>query len=184
MITEKKFGRTLDKEEVVLYSLKNENGMQADIMNYGAILVNLFVPNKAGEVADVVLGYDRVKDYFVNGSYFGATVGPVANRTEKGCFEIDETIYNLVINDNDNNLHTDATAGFHKVVWSAEKNEEGNEVVFSYRAKDGELGFPGNREFKVTYKLTSDNALEIHYYASTDKKTLVNPTNHSYFNLK
>ena len=184
MITEKNFGKTLDMKEVILYSLKNENGMQADVMNYGAILVNLFVPNKAGEVADVVLGYDRVKDYFVNGSYFGATVGPVANRTAKGCFEIDGTIYNLVVNDNDNNLHTDAKAGFHKVVWNAEKNEAENEVVFTYRAKDGELGFSGNREFKVTYKLTSDNALEIHYYAATDKKTLVNPTNHSYFNLK
>lgn len=184
MITEKKFGRTFDGEEVTLYSLKNENGMQADITSYGAILVNLFVPNKAGEIADVVLGFDRVKDYFVNGSYFGATVGPVANRTAKGSFEIDGTVYNLVINDNDNNLHTDANAGFHKVVWNAEKNETDNEVVFSYNAKDGELGFPGNREFKVAYKLTADNALEISYYAATDKKTLVNPTNHSYFNLK
>ena len=81
MITEKKFGRTLDKEDIILYSLKNENGVQADVMNYGAILVNLFVPNKAGEVADVVLGYDQAKDYFVNGSCFGATIGPVANRT-------------------------------------------------------------------------------------------------------
>ena len=139
MITEKNFGKTFEKEEVVLYSLKNENGMQADVTNYGAILVNLFVPNKAGEIADVVLGFDRVKDYFINGSYFGATVGPVANRTAKACFEIDGTVYNLVVNDNDNNLHTDAKAGFHKVVWAAEKNEADNEVVFSYSAKDGEL---------------------------------------------
>ncbi len=184
MITEKKFGQTLDKQDVILYSIKNENGMQADVMNYGAILVNLFVPNKKGEVADVVLGYDRVKDYFVNGSYFGATVGPVANRTANGCFEIDGTIYNLVINDGGNNLHSDAFAGFHKVLWSAQKNEAENAVTFSYKCRDGELGFPGNREIKVTYKLTEDNAIEIHYDGSTDKKTLINPTNHTYFNLK
>lgn len=184
MITEKNFGRTLNKEEIVLYSLKNENGVRADVMNYGAILVNLYVPDKNGKKADVVLGYDQAKDYFVNGSCFGATIGPVANRTEKGCFEIDGVIYNLVINDNDNNLHSDGNAGLHKVLWAAVKDETDNAVTFSYQAKDGELGFPGNREFKVTYKLTEDNALEIRYYASTDKKTLVNPTNHTYFNLK
>ena len=184
MITEKKFGRTLDKKDITLFSLKNENGVQADVMNYGAILVNLFVPNKDGEVADVVLGYDQAKDYFVNGSCFGATIGPVANRTEKACFELNGTIYNLVVNDNDNNLHSDTDAGLHKVLWTAEKNEAENAVTFSYNAKDGELGFPGNREFKVTYKLTADNALEICYFASTDKDTLINPTNHTYFNLK
>ena len=92
-------------------------------MGFGAILVNLFVPDKNGEVKDVVLGYDRAKDYFVNGSCFGSTIGPVANRTAKGQFELDGTIYNLTINDNDNNLHSDGNAGLHKTMWQAEKKD-------------------------------------------------------------
>ena len=123
MIEERKFGRTIAGENIVLYSLKNKNGMQADVMNFGAILVNLFVPDKNGEVKDVVLGYDRAKDYFVNGSCFGSTIGPVANRTAKGQFELDGTIYNLIINDNDNNLHSDGNAGLHKTMWQAEKKD-------------------------------------------------------------
>ena len=184
MITEKSFGRTLDKENITLYTLKNSKGMRADVMDFGAILVNLYVPNKKGEVADVVLGYDRAKEYLVNGSCFGSTIGPVANRTEKGCFEIDGTIYNLVINDNDNNLHSDGNRGLHKTLWKAEKKEAENAVTFTTECKDGYLGFPGNRKFQVTYRLTEENALEIHYYATTDKNTLMNMTNHSYFNLK
>ena len=131
MIEERKFGRTIAGEDIVLYSLKNKNGMQADVMNFGAILVNLFVPDKNGEVKDVVLGYDRAKDYFVNGSCFGSTIGPVANRTAKGQFELDGTIYNLIINDNDNNLHSDGNAGLHKTMWQAEKKETENAVTFS-----------------------------------------------------
>lgn len=184
MITEQKFGRTLDKEEITLYSIKNNNGMQADVMNYGAILVNLYVPDKDGNVKDVVLGYDRLKDYFINGSCFGATIGPVANRTAKGKFELDGSIYNLVINDNDNNLHSDGFFGFHKSVWAAEKKTAENAVTFTIHCKDGELGFPGNRTMQVTYKLTEDNAVEITYNGQTDKKTVMNPTNHTYFNLK
>ena len=153
MIEERKFGRTIAGEDIVLYSLKNKNGMQADVMNFGAILVNLFVPDKNGEVKDVVLGYDRAKDYFVNGSCFGSTIGPVANRTAKGQFELDGTIYNLIINDNDNNLHSDGNAGLHKTMWQAEKNETENAVTFSVSCKDGLLGFPGNRKFAVTAQL-------------------------------
>lgn len=184
MVSAKKFGRTISGEEITLYSIKNNNGMQADVMNFGAILVNLFVPNKKGEIADVVLGYDRLKDYFLNLSFFGATVGPIANRTDKGCFELDGTIYNLVINDNDNNLHSDIKRGLHKEVWNATVKEEENAVTFTCNCKDGYLGFPGNRTFMVTYKVTEDNALEIHYDGTTDKTTLMNLTNHSYFNLK
>lgn len=184
MITEKKFGRTLDKEDITLYSIKNANGMQADVMNYGAILVNLFAPNKKGELADVVLGYDRAKDYFTNGCFIGTTVGPLANRTENAGFEIDGVSYKILANENGNNLHSDGDKGFHKVLWTGEKKEAENAVTFTYFAPDGHLGFPGNRKFQVTYKLTEDNALEIHYYAETDKKTIVSMTNHSYFNLK
>lgn len=184
MITTKKFGNTLDGEEITLYSIKNANGMQADVTNYGAILVSLFVPNKRGEIADVVLGYDRLKDYFLNLSFFGATVGPVANRTENGCFSLGASLYNLVINDNENNLHSDIYRGLHKSVWNAKVKETENTVVFSVEAKDGYLGFPGNRVFEVAYKLTEDNALELHYRGTTDKITVMNLTNHSYFNLK
>lgn len=183
MITEKKFGRTLNKEDITLYSIKNSSGMQADVINYGAVLVSLFVPNNKGELADVVLGYDRGKDYFVNPNYMGGIIGPVANRTENAGFEIDGIHYDIPANENGNNLHSDGEKGFHKVLWTAEKNAE-NGVTFTYSPEDGYLGFPGNRKFQVTYTLTEDNALEIHYYAETDKKTLVNVTNHSYFNLK
>lgn len=184
MVTVQNFGRTICGEKISLYSLKNTNGMQADVTDFGAILVNLIVPNQKGEMADVVLGYDRVKDYLINGSCFGATIGPVANRTENATFEIDGTIYNLIANDGCNNLHSDGNRGLHKIMWQAEVNDAENAVSFSCECRDGYLGFPGNRKFRVTYKLTEDNALEIRYYGETDKKTLMNLTNHSYFNLK
>ncbi len=184
MVTCKKFGRTLCGKDITLYSLTNSKGMQADVMDFGAILVNLFVPNKAGEVKDVVLGYDRPKDYFENGSFFGATVGPVANRTANATYELDGITYNLAVNDGPNNLHSDFAKGFHKAMWDAKVLEDRNAVEFSYSSKDGYLGFPGNREFKVTYTLTEENAIEIHYDAVTDKNTIFNPTNHTYFNLK
>ena len=144
MIEEEDLGRTIAGEDIVLYSLKNKNGMQADVMNFGAILVNLFVPDKNGEVKDVVLGYDRAKDYFVNErAASGSTIGPVANRTAKGQFELDGTIYNLIINDNDNNLHSDGNAGLHKTMRQAgKKKETENAVTFSVSCKDGLLGFP------------------------------------------
>lgn len=184
VVTVKKFGKTVCGDEISLYSLKNENGMQADVMDFGAILVNLFVPNKNGEVADVVLGYDRAKDYFVNGSCFGGTIGPIANRTADATYELDGTHYNLIVNDGPNNLHTDGDRGLHKVMWDAMVNESENSVTFSCEMQDGYLGLPGNRHFKITYQLTEDNALQLHYYGDTDKKTLMNLTDHSYFNLK
>lgn len=184
MVVTQKFGRTLGGEEITLYSLKNAGGMQAGVTDFGAILVSLVVPDKKGEKADVVLGYDRAKDYLVNGSCFGATVGPIANRTENAVYELDGTIYNMVVNDGLNNLHTDGDRGLHKTMWQGEIKDAENAVTFTCTSRDGYLGLPGNRKFQVTYKLTEDNALEIHYYVETDKKTLVNMTNHSYFNLK
>ena len=184
MIKKEAFGTTLNKEAVTLYIITNKNGMSASVTDFGAILVNLCVPDADGKTADVVLGYDRVKDYFVNGSFFGATVGPVANRTEDATFKINDTIYNLCVNDNANNLHSDKDRGLHKVLWSAGIDEAANSVTFETTSPDGYLGFPGNRSFKVTYSLDDDNALKIRYEGQSDKDTVMNLTNHSYFNLK
>ena len=184
MIETKTFGRTLTKETVSLYIMTNANGMKAAVTDLGAILVSLTVPNDKGEMADVVLGYDRASDYLVNGSCFGASIGPVANRTANAEFELEGTTYTLLINDNNNNLHSDGERGLHKVLWKAEKDEEKNAVSFTVSAKDGQLGFPGNRTFKITYALSDDNALSIRYQGKTDKTTVMNLTNHSYFNLK
>lgn len=184
MITEKKFGTTLNKENITLYSIRNGQGMQADVITYGAILVSLYVPDKDGAVADVVLGYDKPKDYFTNDNFFGATIGPLANRTKGAEFELDGVTYKIPANENGNNLHGDGDKGLHKVLWMGEKNEKENAVTLTTLSADGELGFPGNRKFQVTYRLTEDNALEIHYCVESDKKTIINLTNHSYFNLK
>ena len=184
MIKKESFGKTFDSKEISLYTMVNKNGMEASVTDFGAILVKLIVPNDKGQKADVVLGYDRAKDYFTNGCFFGATVGPVANRTKDASFKIDGTIYNLAVNDNANNLHSDYGKGLHKELWSTSVNEDENSVTFSVSSPDGYLGFPGNRDFKVTYKLSDDNELFIIYNAKTDKDTIINLTNHSYFNLK
>lgn len=181
MMTKELFGQTKCGENVFLYSLENENGMKAVITNYGAILVSLFVPDKNGKVEDVVLGYDKLEDYFVNGCFFGATIAPNANRIGNASFSINGTTYQLAVNDGVNNLHSDGEIGAHKRVWEV---EEGNqEVTLSVQFEDGEMGFPGKKELKVTYRLTEDNQLILHYKGTGDKDTIMNPTNHTYFNL-
>lgn len=184
MIQERSFGKAQTGEWIKLYSLENPSGFKAEIMNYGAILVNLFVPNQKGELADVVLGYDKVEAYFDNPNYFGATVGPIANRTASASFELDGVMYQLDKNDGENNLHTSHDKGLHKRIYSVSIEEEANSITFTTSMSDGELGLPGNREFSITYTLTADDALEIDYKGITDKKTIMNLTNHSYFNLK
>lgn len=184
MVKQTLFGKTPEGTPVTLYSISNENGIQADVMNYGAILVNLFVPDKKGETADINLGYDRLDQYFVNGAFFGASVGPVANRTANARFTLDGELCKLDVNDGENNLHSHYDKGFHKCCFEAAVDENKNSVAFSMSMKDGELGFPGNRDFVITYTVTEDNGLRIDYDAKTDKKTIYNPTNHSYFNLK
>lgn len=184
MVKEKVFGKMPDGRPVTLYSISNEKGLQADVMNYGAILVNLFVPDKAGNVADVNFGYDNLDEYFDNSNFFGAFVGPIANRTADAKFVLDEVTYELDVNDGKNNLHTHFDKAFHKQYFKADVDEGANSVTFTLAAKDGELGLPGNREIAVTYTVTDDNGLRIDYDAKTDKKTIYNPTNHSYFNLK
>lgn len=181
-VTKEAFGKTRDGKEVDCYIIENKNGMVAKVITFGAILKNLYVPDKKGKAEDVVLGYDKLWMYFANGSCFGATIGPVANRTANATFVIDKKKYQLPINNgNGNNLHSDLDNGFHKRVWDAETGK--NSVTFSLKKKHGEIGHPGNMTVSVTYTLTDKNELKISYHATTDKKTVINMTNHSYFNL-
>ncbi len=177
-----KFGISKEGQEVTLYTISNEKGMKAEIINYGAILVGLKVPDKDGKVADVVLGYDNIEAYFNNPSFFGATIGPNANRIGGASFTLDGATYQLDKNDGENNLHSHKEDGYHKKVWNAEIKD--NSVILSSSDEDGNLGFPGNKKFSLTYTLTEDNKLELHYKASSDKDTIINFTNHTYFNLK
>jgi len=175
------FGTTKEGRDVYLYTLENKNGMKAEMIDYGAILVRLFVPDKDGKSADVTLGYDRLEDYYTNGSFFGGTIAPNANRIAGATFSIDGTQYNLDVNDGPNNLHSHFEIGGHKRVWETEAGEQS--IKFILDLKDGEMGFPGNKKISITYTLTDDNELRLDYYGSTDKKTILNPTNHAYFNL-
>lgn len=180
-VAKKVFGNNTDGKEIMLYSITNSKGMKAEVMNYGAILVNLFVPSARGEVADVVLGYDRVEEYFENGSFFGATIGPSANRIGGAKFSIDGVTYQLAVNDGANNLHSDAQLGYHKRMYDVVENADG--ISLSIEDTDGSMGFPGNKKICVTYTVTEDNELKIHYHVTSDKNTVINMTNHSYFNL-
>lgn len=171
----------VDGQEATLYTLENSKGMKAEVTNYGANLVNLFVPDKNGVVEDVVLGFDSVKGYMKNGSFFGATIGPSANRIGGAKFTIDGVEYHVDVNDGPNNLHSHMEDGYHKMLWEAEEGE--NSVTFTVRDTDGYMGFPGNKELSLTYTLDEENGLTLHYHAKSDKNTVMNPTNHSYFNL-
>lgn len=180
-VTVSQFGKTSVGKEIKLYTIENSKGMKAAVTNIGACLVNLEVPNKKNELVDVLLGFDKGECYLVNGSFFGGVIGRSANRIADSAFTIDGKEYKLCVNDGVNNLHTDFDLGFHKVIWNAEYNE--NSVTFSYYSPDMECGFPGNMDVKVTYTLTDDNEIKIDYDAVSDKKTLINLTNHAYFNL-
>ena len=180
-ITREQFGKTKDGQQIYKYWLSNKNGMKAGIINYGAILVNLFVPDHEGNLEDVVLGYDDLEDYFGNGSFFGSTVGPNANRIGNASFTLHGVKYQLAVNDGVNNLHSDYEKGYHKRVYDV--TEGTDSVTFALKDEDGSMGFPGNKSVKVTYTLTEDNELKLHYEAESDKDTIINMTNHSYFNL-
>lgn len=176
------FGKTRNGKDVDCYTIENKNGMIAKVITYGAILKNLYVPNAKGKIEDVVLGYDKLWMYFSNGSCFGSTIGPVANRTKEGKFTVHGKKYQLPVNDRKvNNLHSDLKNGFHKRLWDAEPGK--NSVTFSLKKKHGEMGHPGNMKVSVTYALTDKNELKITYHAESDKDTIINLTNHSYFNL-
>lgn len=180
-VTKELFGTTKCGKQIYRYFISNSKGLKAGVINYGAILVNLFVPDKNGEIADVVLGYDTLEPYFDNGSFFGATVGPNANRIGGASFVLDGQRYNLDVNDGKNNLHSHIELGYHKRVWEA--CEGTDSVTFSLEDEDGSMGFPGNKKISVTYTVTEDNELKLHYQGESDKNTILNMTNHTYFNL-
>lgn len=177
----KLFGKSKDGKDITLYTITNANGMQADVTDLGAILVNLLIPGKDGKKDDVVLGFDTAEEYYGNPSFFGATIGPSANRIGGAKFTIDEKEYQVAVNDGPNNLHSDFELGYHKRLWDAEILENG--VKFSLEAPDGDMGFPGNLKVSLTYTLTDDNAISLAYHGTTDRAALINMTNHSYFNL-
>ena len=180
-IRKESFGKTTNGEEIFRYWLENSKGMKAGIINYGAILVNLMVPDKDGNLDDVVLGYDALEPYFENGGFFGAVVGPNANRIGGASFILDGQKYQLAINDGVNNLHSHKELGYHKRVFQVVEGE--NCITLSLEDEDGNMGFPGNKKVSVTYTLTDENEIVLQYEASSDKKTIINMTNHTYFNL-
>ncbi|WP_421556661.1 aldose epimerase family protein [Pseudomonas kitaguniensis] len=180
----KPFGKTNDGTAVEQYVLRNSHGMQATVITYGGVLQSLKVPDKNGTVEDVVLGFDDVQGYQAGTAFFGATIGRFGNRLAGGAFELDGKRYQVPLNDGPNSLHGGAQ-GFDKHVWQAEpvKGKDSVGVKLSYLSKDGEMGFPGNLKTEVTYSLNDKNELHIDYTATTDKPTVLNLTNHSYFNL-
>ncbi|MDR1454905.1 MAG: galactose mutarotase [Tannerella sp.] len=164
-----------------LYVLKNAKGMEVCITNYGGRVVSVMVPDRNGKMTDVVLGYDNIADYVASDGNFGALIGRYGNRIAGGLFVLDGKEYRLPQNNNGNCLHG-GPQGFHVQVWDAAQ-PDGQTLELSYLSKDGEAGFPGNLNVKVTYTVTDDHALSIRYEATTDRPTVVNLTNHSYFNL-
>jgi len=177
------YQQIMDGQQVDLFVLKNKNKMQVAITNLGARVVSLIVPDKDNKPTDVVLGFDSVKSYLKKGNqYFGATVGRYGNRIAKGKFELDGKGYQLDLNNKQNSLHG-GKEGFFSKVWDATMIGE-QKILLTYLSRDGEGGYPGNVFVKVTYTLTDDNSLQIDYVATTDKNTVLNLTNHSFFNLE
>lgn len=173
-----------EKKEISLYTLSNKSGMRVSVSNLGAAIVRVIVPDRAGNFADVVLGFDRGEDYLKNPSFFGVVIGPNANRIGNAAFRIDGREYQLDVNDGVNNLHSHKDRGYHKRLWQATVDEEGCGVRFELTDVDGSMGFPGNKKISVEYSLSQDNELKIHYHGISDRKTILNLTNHSYFNLE
>jgi aldose 1-epimerase len=182
-VTVQPFGETPHKEAVLLYTLTNKNGMSVSIMNYGATVVKIIVPDRDGKLDDVALGFDHFTPYLHQHEYFGAVIGRFANRIAQGRFQLNHITYQLPINNGPNCLHG-GTRGFDKNIWKDEAVEsEFPAVRFTLLSPDGDQGFPGNLFASVTYTLNDDNELRIAYEATTDKPTVINLTNHTYFNL-
>lgn len=181
-VTISSFGKFPDGREVSLYTVENGNGMRVSVANIGAALVRVEVPDREGRLADVVLGFDRAEDYLVNGCFFGVVIGPNANRIGNASFTLDGATYSLAANDGANNLHSHREHGWHKCFWEATVGEDS--VTFRLEDKPDNMGFPGAKRAEVTYTLSEDNELRLHYHAVSDRRTILNLTNHSYFNLE
>lgn len=176
------FKKEFDGKQTALYTLKNKNNAEAIFTNYGGRLVSLLVPNKDGKLVDVVVGFKSVGDYEKSTEpYFGATIGRYGNRIAKGKFTLEGKTYSLFTNNGQNTLHG-GKKGYQYVVWDASQPNP-NTLVLHYLSTDGDENFPGNLDVKVTYTLTDDNELKMDYEAKTDKTTVVNLTNHAFFNL-
>ena len=179
--------KTDDFDSIQLYTLTNDQGMTVKVTNYGAIVTSIIVPDRDGKLADVALGHASLEQYLnaTEKPYFGAIVGRYGNRIAKGKFTIDGETYHLATNNGENHLHG-GLFGFDKVVWDAKpvSSPGWSGVELWYLSRDGEEGYPGNLRAQVTYKLADDNLLSVEYYATTDKATPINLTQHTYFNLK
>jgi len=178
------FGTSQDGRKISLYTLSNKKGMQVSVADIGAALVKVIVPDKDGVPGDVVLGFDDGGEYGKNDCFFGVVIGPNANRTAGASFLLDGNICNLDVNDGVNNLHSHKEKGWHKRLWEAQAGPEENSVMFTLEDTDGHLGFPGNKRVSVTYSLDEENGLRLRYHGVSDRRTLLNLTNHSYFNLE
>jgi aldose 1-epimerase len=178
-------GRTTEGAEMRLYTLRNAQGLEARITNYGGILVSLMVPDRNGNFSDIVLGFDQLVEYLGAHPCFGATIGRYANRIAAGLFHLEGRAYQLTRNSEGNHIHG-GQKGFDKVLWTAAERESANgpALDLQYLSRDGEEGYPGELAVQVTYTLTHGNELKIEYSAAADKTTIVNLTHHSYFNLR
>ena len=178
------FGKTTDGGNVDQYTLKNSNGMEVSIISYGGIITSWKAKDMDGNYRDIVLGFTNLSDYETSSPYFGALIGRYGNRIKEGKFSLDGVEYDLVVNNGENHLHGGLN-GFDKVIWDIEKevNDKSASLILRYTSRDMEEGYPGNLDVKVTYTLTNDDELRVRYEAETDKKTVINLTQHSYFNL-
>jgi aldose 1-epimerase len=182
-VTAKPFGKTTDGKNIQLYTLTNQSGMQVALATYGATVINLLAPDRAGRLGDVALGFGTIEPYFTKSPYFGASIGRYANRIAKGRFTLDGKTYQLAKNNAPNTLHG-GLKGFDKQLWTAEVlSQNPPSVRFSRLSPDGEENFPGNLKVAVTFTLTNRDELRIQYAAQTDKATVLNLTNHTYYNL-
>lgn len=182
MSVKKEFGKTKDGQQVFLYTIENQKGIKAAITNFGATLVSLWVPDKDGKIDDIILGYDDVMGYENGNAYLGATVGRNSNRIGDGIARIDGVLYHLDQNDNKNNHHG-GKDGYSFRIWAVMELED-NKIKLGMTSQDGDQGLPGTAFFSVTYTITEDNEIKIEYDGMSDRDTIMNFTNHSYFNLK
>ena len=176
------FGKTAQGKDVTEYVIENKNGMAIHLLDFGAILHRIYIPNKDGSKKDVALTCPDMEVYAINDTYLGSTIAPNANRIGKAKLTIDNVEYSMEVNDGENNLHTAFETGMNKRLWKAETSDDS--VKFSATLADGEFGLPGDRELSVTYTLTDDNEIKIDYSGTSSKNTIINMTNHTYFNLK